>query len=109
MEKTKNYAHSVKQKLANLAVERNDDFQLLLTKYVLERILARLSASEYRDDFVLKGAMLFEIWSETSHRATRDLDFLSFGSNQVEDSVETFRKILSIGITEDESGLILIL
>ncbi len=101
MEKTKNYAHSVKVKLLNLARIRRDDFQLILTKYALERFLARLAASEFQTEFVLKGAMLFQIWSENSHRATRDLDFLSFGSSDAATLTEKIRRICSIEIATD--------
>jgi hypothetical protein len=44
-----------------LAGEQSD-FQLLLTRYVLERLLYRLSVSKYRDRFILKGALLLSIW-----------------------------------------------
>jgi predicted nucleotidyltransferase component of viral defense system len=101
MSKPKNHAHSVKQKLLNLAQSGSGDFQMLLTKYALERFLARLSQSEFRNEFVLKGAMLFQIWSESFHRSTRDLDFLSFGSNQIPDLVGKIKKICSVDISED--------
>jgi len=84
-----------------LANSRNDDFQLILTRYALERILARLELSKYREDFVLKGAMLFQIWSETGHRATRDMDFLSFGSSEIKELEKVFRTICAIEIPED--------
>ena len=101
MKETKNHAASIKQKLLNLAREKKDDYQLLLTKFALERVLARISSSRFQANFVLKGAMLFEIWSETSHRATRDLDFLSFGSNKIEEIEDIFKEICSIKIIEE--------
>jgi hypothetical protein len=52
-----NNAASVHQRLLNLARERKEDFGLVLTKYVLERALYRISQSKYRDVFVLKGAL----------------------------------------------------
>jgi hypothetical protein len=58
-----NLAASVRQRLANLARQRNEDFGLLLTKYALERLLFRISQSEYQKIFVLKGALLFELWT----------------------------------------------
>ena len=68
----KNIPASVRQKLLNLAQKRNDDFGLILTKYGLERILFRLSKSKYRNIFVLKGALLFELWTRNGivQRAT---------------------------------------
>ncbi len=101
MERKKNFARSIKQKLSNLAQNSNDDFQVVLNRYALERVLARLSTSSYQSDFVLKGAMIFAVWSNSAHRATRDMDFLSFGSSEIKDLVETFREICSIEIEED--------
>jgi hypothetical protein len=34
-----------------------------LTRYVLERLLYRLSVSKYRDRFILKGALLLSVWA----------------------------------------------
>ena len=79
----RNLAASVRQRLMNLARARNEDFQLVLTRYALERLLYRLAQSEHRDVFVLKGAMLFQLWSDQPHRPTRDLDFLGRGDNSI--------------------------
>jgi hypothetical protein len=54
----------VEQKLRNIARERGEDFALVLTKFGLERVLFRLSESKPRDIFVLKGALLFELWTQ---------------------------------------------
>ena len=54
-----NLAASVRQRLANRARQRKEDFGLLLTKYALKRLLFRISQSEYRKIFVMKGALLF--------------------------------------------------
>jgi Nucleotidyl transferase AbiEii toxin, Type IV TA system len=75
----KNLAASVRQKLLDLARSRNEDFGLILVKYGLERILYRLGRSKHRDTFVLKGALLFELWTKHTYRATRDADFLAGG------------------------------
>ncbi len=60
---TRDMAASVKQRLLNLAKERAEDFNFVLGRFAVERFLFRLSRSEYRDDFVLKGAMLFSLLS----------------------------------------------
>lgn len=75
-----NVAASIRQQLLNLAREQNEDFGLVLTRYAIERLLYRLSKSHYADDFILKGAQLFSIWTERPHRTTRDLDLLCQGS-----------------------------
>jgi hypothetical protein len=53
-----NVAASVRQRLLNLARESKQDFGLLLTKYALERLLFRISQSEHKTAFILKGALL---------------------------------------------------
>ena len=65
----KNILASVREKLRNIARQRNADFGLILVKYGLERILFRLSRSAYHDVFVLKGALLFELWTGQQRRA----------------------------------------
>jgi hypothetical protein len=57
--------------------------------YGLERWLYRLSQSPHRDRFILKGAMLFTLWSEEPHRKTRDLDLLGFGVKNIPEAVYT--------------------
>jgi hypothetical protein len=69
----RNVAASIRQKLLNIATRNREDFGLILTRYGLERLLYRISQSRYRDHFVLKGAMLFQIWADAPHRPTRDL------------------------------------
>lgn len=101
MESKNKHAQSIRQKLLNLANSRNDDFQQILTRYGLERILARLASSRFKEDFILKGAVLFQIWSEQARRATRDIDFLGFGNNEIETLEKTFRTICAIEIPED--------
>jgi predicted nucleotidyltransferase component of viral defense system len=82
--KSRNIAASVRQKLLNIATSTGEDFGLVLTRYALERLLYRLSQSKYRDQFILKGAMLFQVWSRTPHRPTRDLDLLGRGDPSIE-------------------------
>ena len=59
---TRNPAASVRARLLNKARDQGVDFQLLLTRYGLERLLYRLSVSRERDNFLLKGALLFDLW-----------------------------------------------
>jgi hypothetical protein len=58
----RNMGASVRARLLAIAKERNQPFQLLLTRYVLERLLYRLSQTRHRDRFALKGAMLVTTW-----------------------------------------------
>ena len=73
-------ADSVRARLLQHARQRGEDYNLLLTRYALERWLYRLSISDERDGFVLKGALLFSLWFDQPHRPTRDADFLGFGA-----------------------------
>jgi hypothetical protein len=97
----KNIAVSIRQKLQNLAEKRNDDFGLVLTKYGLERILFRLSKSKYRDTFILKGALLFEVWTAQRHRPTRDADFLAAGDRSPQRFVQIFRELSAFEFPHD--------
>jgi predicted nucleotidyltransferase component of viral defense system len=105
----KNVAASVRARLLNLAKERNEPFDLLLTQYALERLLYRLSISKYKDKFVLKGAMLLRHWLDDPHRPTRDLDLLGFGESDPQLTLGFFREIGSIqaddGVTFDTGTL----
>lgn len=69
-------AASVRARLLARAKARGEDFQLTLVRYAIERFLYRLGKSTHRDAFVLKGAMLFALWSDEPFRATGDLDLL---------------------------------
>jgi predicted nucleotidyltransferase component of viral defense system len=94
----------------NLSKKRREDFNLVLTRYGLERLLYRLSQSKYASDFVLKGAMLFAVWTKESHRPTRDLDLLSYRDHSGEHLATLFREICQVevepdGLTFDSSTL----
>lgn len=70
---------SARARLRNRAAERNQPFDLLLTRYVLERLLYRLGKSTHKDRFVLKGATLMTAWFDDPLRPTRDIHLLGFG------------------------------
>lgn len=101
MNQPRNVAASVRQRLKNLATKLGEDFQSLLTRYALERLLYRLSQSQYRDTFILKGALLFSIWSDEPHRATRDMDLLGYGDNTLSHLEQVWRHICQILVDSD--------
>lgn len=72
-----NIEASVNQRLLNIAKGKGEDFQRILVRYALERFLYRLYCSIEGQNFVLKGALLFEIWGGSVYRPTRDADLLS--------------------------------
>lgn len=94
-------AASIRQKLLNLSRERKQDFQLILTRYALERFLYRMSQSPHAENFVLKGATLFQFWTGEMYRPTRDLDLLGFGDSSDESIKETIREICEVSVEPD--------
>ena len=100
-ERRRNLAASVRQRLLNRARERGEDFNYLLTRYANERLLFRLAESGHRDQLVLKGATLFELWHEAVHRATRDVDLLGFGEPSVERMQAVFRELCTVDVEPD--------
>ncbi len=77
----RNVGVSVRARLLERARAERSDFQILLTRYALERLLYRLTVSAHRDRFILGGAMLFVTWVADPFRPTRDLDLLAYGDN----------------------------
>ena len=92
----KNIAASVRQRLLDLTRQNQDDFGIVLVAYALERLVYRLSISDYAESFILKGGMLITLWIEDQKRFTRDIGFLSFGLNDETELVDIFSEILSI-------------
>ena len=95
-----NIGASVRDRLLAKARTEKLDFNLLLTRYTLERILYRLSISQQRDQFLLKGALLFDLWFDVPHRPTRDADLLGFGSAEIPLLEETFKEICRIDVRD---------
>jgi predicted nucleotidyltransferase component of viral defense system len=92
---------SVRARLLEQARKDQSDFQLLLTRYVLERLLYRLSVSEYHDEFILKGALLLSVWVRDRYRPTRDIDLLGYGDIKPNVLTDVFRAICSEDVAED--------
>src|SRR5690242_4836321 len=101
MNKPRNVPASVHQRLINLARERGIESQHLLTRYGVERLICRLSRSEHRERFVLKGGYLLPLWLGESCRPTRDVDFHSWGEPSPTLLIQAFRTICSIPIVDD--------
>ena len=93
-------AASVRARLLNVAKVQGADFNQLLVRFALERILYRLSKSEHADQFLLKGALLFTLWYDLPHRSTRDADLLGFGPSDLDSLIRTFRAIAGIAVDD---------
>jgi predicted nucleotidyltransferase component of viral defense system len=76
----KNLPASVLARLRNKARETNRPFDQVLRYYAFERFLYRLSQSQYRDQFILKGALLLAAWPVGLRRTTSDIDFRAFSA-----------------------------
>ncbi len=95
---TGNLSASILARLLTLAKKRGDDYSLLLNRFALERLLARVSTSPHADRFLLKGALLFALWYDTPHRPTRDADLLSFGPDDEANLIATFREVATMDL-----------
>lgn len=93
---SRNVAASVRARLKNRTDATDGDYNLLLTRYGLERLLYRLSVSQHAPNFLLKGALLFLLWHELPHRPTRDADLLGFGAADVDSVVAVFRDVCAV-------------
>ena len=97
---SRNLAASVRARLKQHSDATKQDFNLTLTHFGLERLLYRLSISEYASNFLLKGALLFTLWYDLPHRPTRDVDLLGFGPDDIDTAIATFRTICQIPVND---------
>ena len=99
-----NIAASIRQKLLNKAKIEKRPFNELLQYYGMERFLYRLSISAYSNKFILKGALLFRVWSTDIYRPTMDIDMLGRTDNKEVNISNIIKEILSLYVVPD--GLI---
>lgn len=96
----RNTAASVRARLLNMARADKRDFTLVLTRYALERLLYRLSISEHADHFLLKGALLFDLWFDVPFRPTRDMDLLGFGIAEEPHLIAAFSDLCTLEVDD---------
>lgn len=97
----KDMAASVRARLMNVARTNGEAFDLVLVRFALERLLYRLAQSSHRGQFVVKGALMFQVWSNILHRPTRDLDLLGTGEPNADHFVSYFRDLCDQRVTDD--------
>ena len=97
---TQDIAASVRARLLNLAKAEGSDFNQVLVRYTLERLLYRLSQSAHADRFLLKGALLFTLWYDMTHRPTRDADLLGFGPSDLTSIGQMFCDIAAVAVQD---------
>lgn len=97
----KNPAASIRAKLLQHAKRHGDNFQRMLVRFAIERLLFRLSQTEAADRYVLKGAMLFVTWPEHIFRPTGDLDLLGQGDSDPVAITDLFTQICQVRVPDD--------
>src|SRR4026207_508509 len=88
----RNLSASVSHRLLNLTRQSGEDYQYVLMRYGLERMMFRFSQSDYARQFVVKGAMLLRVWTSEQYRPTKDLAWLAIWDLPPERLIEIFRK-----------------
>lgn len=101
MNSKNNLVQSIKDRLINIAKKRNEDFNHILIHFGLERFLYRLSKSEYADNFILKGAILFLYWNGEMHRITSDIDLLGKKKVNLDKMENIVKEICNIKVEKD--------
>lgn len=96
-----NVAASVRQRLLNLSKAQQRPFQEVLQFYAMERFLYRLSQSSHADRFVLKGALMLQVWQSLQSRPTMDIDMLGRLSNDASTVLDTIGEVLTWPVAED--------
>ena len=95
-------AMSLKAKIRNIAKSKNIPAQVILQNYMFERFLNRLSVSEYKEKFVLKGGMLVAALVGLDNRATMDLDTTLKNLPLTPDAIEkALKDIFAIDLHDD--------
>lgn len=98
----KNYGKSVRSRLINLMNETGYKYMYLLARYFNERLLYRVSASQYKNNFLLKGGSLLYALDGLEARPTVDVDFMADRiSRDRESLMEVFKHIVAISCDED--------
>jgi hypothetical protein len=97
----KNIAAAVHQRLLSKARDSNRPFSELLQHFAIERFIYRISRSPLASRFVLKGALLFSVWSGPGSRPTMDIDLLGKIDNRLEVIIAAIKEACEIDVEED--------
>lgn len=98
----RNRAASIRARLLNLAKNEGIDFQLIIIRYLHERLIYRISASDYSEKFVLKGGAFIYAVHGIRSRPTLDIDLLGTQiSNDIEEICTAFKHICEV-FSDDE-------
>jgi hypothetical protein len=94
-------AASVRDQLHTQARQSGRTFNEVLQYYGMERLLFRLSRSEFGHEFVLRGALAFFGWGVVLRRPTRDIDLRGYGRNSIEYVERVFRDVCRLRFDDD--------
>jgi predicted nucleotidyltransferase component of viral defense system len=97
----RNLSASVTHRLLNLTRKSGEDYQYVLMRYGLERMMFRFSQSDYARQFVVKGAMLLRVWTSEQYRPTKDLDLLAILDLSPEKLTEIFQEVCTLSVQDD--------
>ncbi|MGC1878142.1 MAG: nucleotidyl transferase AbiEii/AbiGii toxin family protein [Rhabdochlamydiaceae bacterium] len=97
----KNLPESVYSRLKNIALAKNRPTQEVLRYYAMERFLYRLSVSQHKRSFFLKGGLMLMVWDPATHRATVDIDLLAKAHNSIENILRILKEICSYPVLQD--------
>ena len=98
----RNLAASVANRLLQLSRQTGSDYQIILLRFAHERLMYRLTQSSHSEAFVLKGAMLYVVWTGNTYPPTKDLDFLALESASPEQLAAVFREICLVEVIDDD-------
>ena len=94
-------ARQLKDLIRNLSKDKSADAQILMRNYMMERFLERISLSEYRDKFILKGGMLVAAMVGLDARSTMDIDATVKGATVgIEEVEKMIASIISVPVDD---------
>lgn len=97
-----NSGRSVKERLLNLSKAEHYNPQMMISRYMQERLLYRLSMSNYREHFILKGGALLYAHDRFEARPTLDIDFMATRINNDKENIKRiFKEICNVGCVVD--------
>lgn len=99
--KIKNIAASVHQRLLNKARESSRPFNEILQHFAIERFMYRFSKNPHADRFVLKGALMFSVWTGLMSRPTMDIDLLGKIENSIDLVISIFKDACETEVKND--------
>jgi len=102
---SKNIAASVRARLGQLAKVEGQTLDFMIERFAIGRLLSKLSERPEGNQFVLKGAQLFSLWSDSPHRPTRDIDFLGYGDPSEDKMLAYFKDLLDRPSVPDDGLL----